>query len=118
MAEQGIAGKAPYLAPEQVAFEQVSPATDVFALGAIMFEMFSGRRAFQGKGVADIMKKVAAGGVPIVSTVRPSVAAFSDTVRTFASSNPSGLLASISRVTVRVTPGAAASGPRTSSKTF
>jgi serine/threonine protein kinase len=75
LAEQGIAGKAPYLAPEQINFEAVSPATDVFALGAILFEILSGRRAFQGKGVGEIMKKVVAGGVPIVSTVRNGVSA-------------------------------------------
>ena len=47
-----------------------------------------------------------------------SVAAFSETVRTFASSNPSGVVASISIVTFRVTPGVAPSGPRTSSASF
>ena len=47
-----------------------------------------------------------------------SVAAFSETVRTFASSNPSGAVASISIVTFSVTPGVAPSGPRTSSASF
>ena len=47
-----------------------------------------------------------------------SVVAFSETVRTFASSNPSGDVASTSIVTFNVTPGVAARGPRTSSATF
>lgn len=75
LAEQGIAGKAPYLAPEQVAFEQVSPSTDVFALGAILFEMVTGRRAFEGKNVPEIMKKVANSNVPLASTLRNGVPA-------------------------------------------
>ncbi len=47
-----------------------------------------------------------------------SVAAFSDTVLTFASLKPSGAVASISIVTFRVTPGVAPSGPSTSSASF
>jgi len=47
-----------------------------------------------------------------------SVAAFSETVRTFESSNPSGAVASISIVTFNVTPGVAPSGPSTSSASF
>lgn len=47
-----------------------------------------------------------------------SVAAFSETVRTFASSNPVGAVASTSIVTLSVTPGVAPSGPRISSASF
>jgi hypothetical protein len=47
---------------------------------------------------------------PLCSNFR--VEAFSETVRTFASSNPSGAVASISIVTFSVTPGVAPSGPK------
>lgn len=47
-----------------------------------------------------------------------SVNAFSETVRTFASSKPSGAVASISIVTFSVTPGVAPRGPRISSASF
>jgi hypothetical protein len=42
----GILGTAHYMAPEQVRREPVSPATDLFALGAILMRMRSGREPF------------------------------------------------------------------------
>jgi TolB-like protein len=42
-----VLGTAGYMAPEQVRGEEVGPAADVFALGAVLYEMLSGRRAFQ-----------------------------------------------------------------------
>ncbi len=74
MAERGwIAGKASYLAPEQIIDENVSPATDVFALGAILFEMIAGRKAFEGKSTQEIMDKIVDGGVPRLGSVRDNV---------------------------------------------
>jgi hypothetical protein len=42
----GISGTAHYMAPEQVRREPASPATDLFALGAILLRMRAGREAF------------------------------------------------------------------------
>jgi hypothetical protein len=41
-----ITGTLRYLAPEQLAGEEATPATDLYALGAVLFEMLSGRHAF------------------------------------------------------------------------
>lgn len=74
MAERGyIAGKVSYLAPEQIIDENVAPATDVFALGAILFEMVAGRKAFQGKSSQEIMDKIVDGAVPRLGSVRDNV---------------------------------------------
>ncbi|MBC7794069.1 MAG: protein kinase, partial [Clostridia bacterium] len=74
MAERGwIAGKASYLAPEQIHDETVSPATDVFALGSILFEMIAGRKAFNGKTTQEVMNKIVDGNVSRLSAVRDSV---------------------------------------------
>jgi hypothetical protein len=41
-----IAGTPAYMAPEQFTGESVTPRTDVYALGLVMYEIFTGRRAF------------------------------------------------------------------------
>lgn len=42
------AGTAAYMAPEQIRGETVTPATDIYALGVMLFEMLTGQRPFRG----------------------------------------------------------------------
>jgi serine/threonine protein kinase len=44
----GIAGTPTYMAPEQIRGEQLSPATDIYALGVMLFELLTGERPFRG----------------------------------------------------------------------
>ena len=48
-----IVGTIGYLAPEQARGDAATAASDVFALGCILFEMIAGRRAFDGATAAD-----------------------------------------------------------------
>jgi serine/threonine-protein kinase len=43
-----IVGSPVYMAPEQLEDDEVSPATDIYAFGAVIYEMVTGRRPFDG----------------------------------------------------------------------
>src|SRR6516225_9531602 len=44
----GIAGTPRYMSPEQARAELISPATDIFSLGLVLYEAVTGRQAFPG----------------------------------------------------------------------
>ena len=47
-----------YVSPEQARGRPVDHRTDIFALGAILYELFSGRRAFDGESPADVLSAI------------------------------------------------------------
>jgi eukaryotic-like serine/threonine-protein kinase len=53
-----IMGTAGYMSPEQVRGQVADPRSDIFAFGAILFEMLSGKRAFHGETSADTMSAI------------------------------------------------------------
>ena len=53
-----ILGTAAYMSPEQAKGRQADKRSDVWAFGAVLYEMLSGRRAFKGEDIADTLAAV------------------------------------------------------------
>ena len=53
-----VMGTASYMAPEQVRCDAVDPRTDIFAFGAVLYEMLSGKRAFRRDTTPETMTAV------------------------------------------------------------
>jgi serine/threonine protein kinase/tetratricopeptide (TPR) repeat protein len=58
-----VLGTAAYMSPEQAVGAPVGTQADVWAFGALLFEMLSGRRAFPGRTITDTLAAVLRGGV-------------------------------------------------------
>ena len=53
-----ILGTAAYMAPEQARGKAVDRRADIWAFGIVLYEMLTGKFAFEGEGIADILAKV------------------------------------------------------------
>jgi serine/threonine-protein kinase len=64
--QQGvILGTAAYMSPEQARGKSVDKRADIWAFGCVMFEMLTGRIAFQGEDVSEILASVIKGDVKL-----------------------------------------------------
>jgi serine/threonine protein kinase len=53
-----VLGTVGYMSPEQVRGEEADPRSDIFSFGTILYEMLSGRRAFGGGSVAEMLSAI------------------------------------------------------------
>ena len=66
-----IVGTLRYMAPEQIEAKPVDARTDIFALGVVVYEMATGKRAFEGKSQASVMAKILETDPPPMSALQP-----------------------------------------------
>src|SRR3989475_8928749 len=70
-AEGTIVGTVQYMAPEQLEGKPADARTDLFAFGAVLYEMVPGRKAFQGKSQASLIAAILASEPPPLATLQP-----------------------------------------------
>ena len=74
LTEEGtVLGTIPYMAPEQVEGREADARTDIFALGAILYEMTLGRAPFDGRSRASMMASILTQDPQPLSLARPGV---------------------------------------------
>ncbi len=70
-AEGTILGTFQYMAPEQLEGRESDARTDIFALGAVLYEMATGQKAFSGRSRASLIGAILKDEPPPISTVQP-----------------------------------------------
>jgi len=75
-----ILGTFQYMAPEQVQGHDADARSDLFALGAVLYEMMTGKRAFAGKSQISVMSAILEKEPEKVSSVQPMASAALDHV--------------------------------------
>jgi len=66
-----VMGTVPYMAPEQLEGKEGDARTDLFALGSVLYEMLTARRAFQGASEASVISAILNAEPPSVSSLQP-----------------------------------------------
>jgi Tol biopolymer transport system component len=66
-----IVGTIQYMSPEQIEGREADAASDIFAFGAVLYEMATGRRAFEGKSQITVASAILEKNPEPISTLRP-----------------------------------------------
>jgi eukaryotic-like serine/threonine-protein kinase len=94
-AQGAILGTLQYMAPEQLEGRDTDARTDIFALGAVIYEMATGRKAFEGQSQASIIGKILeVDPAPIRSLQPMTPAALDRLVKTCLAKDPDNRLQS------------------------
>jgi serine/threonine protein kinase len=70
-AEGTLVGTFHYMAPEQFQGKEADARSDIFALGAVLYEMATGRKAFEGKTPASVMAAILERELEPITVIQP-----------------------------------------------
>lgn len=68
-----VLGSPAYMAPEQLAGAVPTPASDLHALGAMLFELLTARLPYEGATMGELLRRVAAEPAPALRSLRPEL---------------------------------------------
>jgi serine/threonine protein kinase len=66
-----LLGTMPYMSPEQIEGREVDARSDIFALGSVIYEMLTGRRAFPGESPATVIGAIMKDQPSPISSLQP-----------------------------------------------
>jgi eukaryotic-like serine/threonine-protein kinase len=66
-----VVGTFQYMSPEQIEGKEADARSDIFALGAVLYEMATGKRAFEGKSTTSVIAAILERNPPPISAVQP-----------------------------------------------
>ncbi len=70
---EGIAGSPSYMAPEQVESAEITPASDIYAIGAVMYELLTGFRPFRASTLSRLLNQIVYATPPPLHTLRAGI---------------------------------------------
>jgi eukaryotic-like serine/threonine-protein kinase len=70
---EGIAGSPSYMSPEQVQSLELTNRSDIYSLGAVMYELLTGTRPFRAGNLAKLLHQIVYATPPPIHVARPDV---------------------------------------------
>src|ERR1700749_571689 len=70
---EGIAGSPSYMSPEQVQSQELTNASDLYSLGAVMYELLTGTRPFRAGNLQKLLHQIVYATPPPIHTLRKDV---------------------------------------------
>ena len=67
---EGIAGSPSYMSPKQVQSEELTPRSDLYSLGAVMYELLTGFRPFRADNLSKLLHQIVYATPPPIHTYR------------------------------------------------
>ena len=70
---EGIAGSPSYMSPEQVQSAEITPKSDIYSLGAVMYELLTGFRPFRANNLSKLLHQIVYATPPPIHTLRADI---------------------------------------------